>query len=71
MSRHSPEGAIANILWRLYEMALPDTPFQMGLAIVEQLKLEGYLEVNNDPSRVEGREALSPYFSISWICNMP
>lgn len=35
MSRNSPEGAIAFILWRLYEMALPDTPFQMGLAIVE------------------------------------
>ncbi len=52
-------------------MALPDTPFQMGLAIVEQLKLEGYLEVNNDPSTVEGREALSPYLRNHRSCNMP
>ena len=70
MSRNSPEGAIAFILWRLYEMALPDTPFQMGLAIVEQLKLEGYLEVNNDPSTVEGREALSPHLQNHWSSNM-
>ncbi len=70
MSRHSPEGAIAFILWRLYEMALPDTPYQMGLAIVEQLKFEGYLEVNNDPSTVEGREALSPHLRNHWSSNM-
>ena len=70
MSRHSPEGAIAFILWRLYEMALTDTPFQMGLAIVEQLKLEGYLEVNNDPSTVEGREALSPHLRNHWSSDM-
>jgi hypothetical protein len=59
--RYSPEGAIANILWKLYETSLPDTPYRMGLAIVEQLRREGYVEVNNDPSTVEGREALSPY----------
>jgi len=71
MSRHSPEGAIAFILWRLYEMALPDTPYQMGLAITEQLRREGYLEVSDDPSRVAGREALSPYLYQPWGGNMP
>jgi hypothetical protein len=57
--RYSPEGAIANILWKLYETTLPDTPYRMGLAIVKQLRREGYVEVNNNPSTVEGREALN------------
>jgi hypothetical protein len=71
MTRHSPEGAVANILWRLYEMSLPDTPYRMGVAIVEQLRREGYIEVNNDPSTVEGRESLSPYLSTNCGRDMP
>ena len=63
MTRHSPQGAVANILWKLYETSLPDTPYRMGMAIVEQLRREGYIEVNNDPSTVQGRESLSPYLS--------
>ena len=69
--RYSPEGAIANILWKLYETSLPDTPYRMGIAIVEQLRREGYVEVNNDPSTVEGRESLSPYLSTSCGRDMP
>jgi len=57
--RYSPEGAIASILWRCYETSLPDTPFRMGTLIASQMRKEGYLENNNDPSKVEGREALN------------
>ena len=64
--RYSPEGAISVVLWKLYETSLPDTPYRMGIAIVHQLKREGYLEVNNDPATVEGRESLSPYLSTSY-----
>ncbi len=57
--RYSPEGAIASILWRCYETSLPDTPFRMGTVIASQMRKEGYLQSNNDPSKVEGREALN------------
>jgi len=57
--RYSPEGAIASILWRCYETSLPDTPFRMGTVIASQMRKEGYLENNDDPSKVEGREALN------------
>lgn len=55
--RYSPEGAIANILWKLYETSLPDTPYRMGIAIAEQLRREGYLRIIDDSSQVEGRES--------------
>ena len=55
--RYSPEGAIANILWKLYETSLPDTPYRMGTAIAEQLRREGYLDFTDDPSQAQGRES--------------
>jgi hypothetical protein len=58
MSRSSVEGAIASILWRCYETSLPDTPFRMGTLIASQMRKEGYLASNDDPSKVEGRESL-------------
>lgn len=57
--RYSPEGAIASILWRCYETSLPDTPFRMATVITSQMRKEGYLVSNDDPSKVEGREALN------------
>lgn len=58
MTRHSPEGAIASILWRAYETSLPDTPYRMAIYVAHQLRKEGYL-LTNDPSKVEGRESLA------------
>ena len=58
MTRASAEGAIAYILWKHYELGLPDTPYQMGLLIAHQLRKEGYLSPVIDPSKVEGRESL-------------
>jgi hypothetical protein len=57
MSRHSPEGAIANILWKVWEESLPNTPYQMALVIAQKLREEGYLKVNDDPSAAQGRES--------------
>ena len=46
--RESPEGAIANSLWRHYETGLPDTPYQMALLIAHQLRQEGYLKPSQE-----------------------
>lgn len=58
MTRDSAEGAIASVLWRGYETSLPDTPYRMAIYVAQQLRKEGYLESNDDPSKVEGRESL-------------
>lgn len=71
MTRHSAEGAIASILWRIWEEALPNTPYQMALVIAAQLRREGYLRSDDDPSRVEGREALSPHLSRCELPHLP
>lgn len=44
MSRNSLEGAIANSLWAHYDLALPDTPWQMALVIAHQIRKEGYVK---------------------------
>lgn len=42
MSRDSLEGAIANSLWRHYDLSLPDTPWRMAVIIAHQIRKEGY-----------------------------
>lgn len=48
---------IARILWRYYETSLPDTPRRMAVVVTTELRKRGFLTLNDDPSKQEGREA--------------
>jgi hypothetical protein len=60
--RNDAQSAIARWLWKYYEYGLPDTPGRLAKGIMEELRAQGFVILeNSNPDGATARESLGGY----------